>query len=173
METEKFDQKNSANFGRLVDGRLVKKLPLDVHSKAGMGCIYCQEVRGVMGSGKRHEAQFDIKCTDCYAKKLFRKPLSQLQAREALYSALYSDNFHAFVDGLIAVSEKKGLPLFHLWEENGGRFLKGKISGKKMKIPVMSSGQQHDLKGHERLSCASCNESWAPQCYGCHTEYDP
>jgi hypothetical protein len=29
------------------------------------------------------------------------------------------------------VSEKYGTPLFHLWEENGGRYLKGKISEKK------------------------------------------
>ena len=32
-ENEKFDQKKSTNFGRLVDGRLVKKLPLNFHSK--------------------------------------------------------------------------------------------------------------------------------------------
>ena len=36
VETEKFNKKNSANFGRLADNRLVKKRPLDVHSKAGM-----------------------------------------------------------------------------------------------------------------------------------------
>ena len=111
-ETEKFEQKNSENFGRLADGRLVKKLPLDVHSKAGMACIDCHTVRGVMGSGKRHEAQLDIQCTDCHAKNLFRKPLSQLQAREALYSALYPDNFHASADGLIMVSKKNGTPYF-------------------------------------------------------------
>ena len=172
-ETEKYEQKNSANFGRLADGRLVKKLALDVHSKAGMACIDCHTVRGVMGSGKRHEAQLDIQCSDCHAKKLFRKPLAELQAREALYSALYPDNFHTAVDGSIIVSEKNGTPLFHLWEENGGRFLKGKISGKKMEIPLMNSGQQHELKGHERLNCDSCHASWAPQCYGCHIEYDP
>ena len=42
-----------------------------------------------------------------------------------------------------------------------------------MKIPVMSPSQQHELKGHERLSCDSCNPSWAPKCDGCHIEYDP
>ena len=88
-ETEKFEQKNSENFGRLADGRLVKKLPLDVHSKAGIACIDCHTVRGVMGSGKRHEAQLKIQCTDCNANCFFLKPLSHLQAREAHYSALY------------------------------------------------------------------------------------
>jgi hypothetical protein len=94
-----------------------------------MACIDCQTVRGVMGSGKRHEAQLDIQCMDCHAKKFFRKPLSQLQAREALYSALYLDKFHASADGLIVVSEKNRTPLFHLWKENGERFLKGINSG--------------------------------------------
>jgi hypothetical protein len=25
---------------------------------------------------------------------------------------------------------------------------------------------------HERLSCSSCHSQWAPQCYGCHLEFD-
>jgi hypothetical protein len=25
---------------------------------------------------------------------------------------------------------------------------------------------------HERLTCAACHSQWAPQCYGCHLEYD-
>ena len=97
-----------------MDGRLVKKLPLDVYSKSGMACIDCHTVRGVKGSGKRHESQLDIQRTDCHAKKLFRKSLSQLQAREALYSALYPDDFHASADGLIVVSEKKDSPFSSL-----------------------------------------------------------
>ena len=52
-------------------------------------------------------------------------------------------------------------------------FFKRKNFRNKMKIPVMSPCQQHELKGHERLSCVSCNASRAPQCYGCHIEYDP
>jgi hypothetical protein len=64
-------------------------------------------------------------------KKLFGKPLAELQARDALYSAFYPDNFHTAADGSIVVSEKNGTSLFHLWEENGGRILKGKISEKK------------------------------------------
>jgi hypothetical protein len=52
-------------------------------------------------------------------------------------------------------------------------FFKRKNFRNKMKIPLMSPCQQHELKGHERLSCVSCNASRAPQCYGCHIEYDP
>ncbi|MBC8257892.1 MAG: hypothetical protein H8E38_02655 [SAR324 cluster bacterium] len=171
-ETDTVDLAHQQNFGRLADGRLVKKLPIDVHSRAGMACIDCHTVRGVMGTGKRHEQQLDIQCSDCHAKELNRKPLAELEPREALYSALYPDNFHTAVDGSIVVSEKNRTPLVHLWEKTGDRFLKGKVSGKKIKIPVMKSGQQHELKGHERLSCDSCHASWAPQCYGCHIEYD-
>lgn len=30
----------------------------------------------------------------------------------------------------------------------------------------------HDTE-HERLACAACHSQWAPQCFGCHMEYDP
>lgn len=30
---------------------------------------------------------------------------------------------------------------------------------------------QHD-EDHERLTCAACHSQWAPQCFGCHMEYD-
>ena len=31
--------------------------------------------------------------------------------------------------------------------------------------------QVHDA-AHERLECATCHSQWAPQCFGCHMEYD-
>jgi hypothetical protein len=30
----------------------------------------------------------------------------------------------------------------------------------------------HDDVRHERLTCATCHSQWAPQCFGCHMEYD-
>jgi len=30
----------------------------------------------------------------------------------------------------------------------------------------------HDAQ-HERLTCAACHSQWAPQCFGCHMEFDP
>ena len=33
--------------------------------------------------------------------------------------------------------------------------------------------EAHDDARHERLTCASCHSQWAPQCYGCHMEYQP
>ena len=32
-------------------------------------------------------------------------------------------------------------------------------------------GQPHGPE-HERLECATCHSQWAPQCFGCHMEYD-
>ncbi len=31
---------------------------------------------------------------------------------------------------------------------------------------------RHDDAEHERLTCNTCHSQWAPQCYGCHMEYD-
>ena len=36
----------------------------------------------------------------------------------------------------------------------------------------MILGQQNELKVDEKLSYESCYKWWAPQCYGCHIEYD-
>lgn len=33
------------------------------------------------------------------------------------------------------------------------------------------SDQPHGPE-HERLECATCHSQWAPQCFGCHMEYD-
>jgi hypothetical protein len=30
----------------------------------------------------------------------------------------------------------------------------------------------HDDADHARLECAACHSQWAPQCFGCHMEYD-
>ena len=34
------------------------------------------------------------------------------------------------------------------------------------------TGQSHD-PDHERLECSTCHSQWAPQCFGCHMQYDP
>lgn len=31
---------------------------------------------------------------------------------------------------------------------------------------------KHEDEAHERLTCNACHSQWAPQCYGCHMEYD-
>ena len=33
--------------------------------------------------------------------------------------------------------------------------------------------QQTQEPDHERLTCQACHSQWAPQCHGCHLEYDP
>ena len=32
--------------------------------------------------------------------------------------------------------------------------------------------EAHDDPEHDRLTCATCHSQWAPQCFGCHMEFD-
>ncbi len=32
--------------------------------------------------------------------------------------------------------------------------------------------EKHEDEAHHRLTCNACHSQWAPQCYGCHMEYD-
>jgi len=37
----------------------------------------------------------------------------------------------------------------------------------------LDAANHSDDTRHERLECSSCHTQWAPQCFGCHMEYDP
>lgn len=92
---------------RLPDGRLVERMPADVHYLAGMSCVDCHEAGDLMGDHGHARNQRDAveaRCTDCHA----RETASPGHGRE-----------------------------------------------------------------HARLTCAACHSQWAPQCLGCHMEYDP
>ena len=92
---------------RLGDGRHVKRMPSDVHYRAGMACIDCHSGAELMGEHTASPYGGDAvraTCTDCH--------------------------------------------------EPG-------------------PGHRGVMADHERLECATCHSQWAPQCFGCHMEYDP
>jgi hypothetical protein len=70
-------------------------------------------------------------------------------------------------------TERKGTALMHMGHSGTQRILHTKNTGKTLTVPVMGTGPQHTLNGHERLTCESCHAAWAPQCYGCHIGFDP
>lgn len=66
---------------------------------------------------------------------------------------------------------KGNIPLINTSFKNGKAIMFAKNSGKQFALnspaEICTNGPAHD-----RLSCSSCHSSWAPQCLGCHTEYD-
>ncbi len=183
-EVERVDQERIGDFGRLPDKRLVEKKTMDVHARAGMDCVDCHTVRGVMGSGKRGERQLDIQCVDCHGAVLPVRALRKPSSRESLYPALYAGQYFYTEDGKVAATSRHGTPLFHLREKTGPetalgrdpgvlRTLTGKVNHKEFRVPLIKQGPHHDQAGHQRLTCDSCHSAWAPQCYGCHIRFDP
>lgn len=70
------------------------------------------------------------------------------------------------------ITRKDSIPLINTYiNEDNSKVLVGKNSKKEFKLNppkfICEEG-----KAHDRLSCNSCHSAWAPQCVGCHTEFD-
>jgi len=141
---------NPAEILQLTDGRTVVKRPADVHHEAGMSCIDCHTSTGLMGGNDNtpHQQQaVDIRCTDCHKKESPQKELSTAHS---------------------------GTPLWHISKDkNGTVLLYPKLGGPALQIPSYTTESHPLSKQHQRLHCSACHSQWAPQCYGCHIEYDP
>lgn len=140
------DSLNGATL-RLADGRRVERKTADVHYAAGMGCIDCHTSVDLMGSAGNAQQQrdaVDIGCSDCHANTI----------RMAVATA------------------NKQTPLQHIEVRADSAWLHTKTSGRVLKIPPLDARFHADDIQHERLECSSCHTQWAPQCFGCHMEYD-
>lgn len=140
----------AAEILQLGDGRTVVKRPADVHHNAGMSCIDCHTSTGLMGGNDNtgHQQQaVDIRCTDCH------KNISPQKNPSTAHS---------------------GTLLWHIsQDENGITMLHPKLGGPALQIPPHTADSHPLQKEHARLHCSACHSQWAPQCYGCHIEYDP
>jgi hypothetical protein len=131
---------------KLPDGRPIERRPADVHYQAGMSCIDCHTSVGLMGSAgdALHQRQaVDISCADCH-----NNPNPNL------------------------TTERNNTPLRHIELRGDGAWLHTKNTGRVLQIPAMDPAYHTQDTNHGRLACAACHSQWAPQCFGCHMEYD-
>ena len=138
---------------RLPDGRPVERKPADVHYLAGMSCIDCHTGVGLMGIANHATHQrdaVDISCTDCHQNN--RSPMG-------------AANFLA--------TEKNHTRLSHIEQRTDGLWLHTKNTGRLLKIPNLDPSHHAEDTDHDRLECVTCHSQWAPQCFGCHIDYDP
>ena len=81
--------------------------------------------------------------------------------------------FAANADTRFLATAKNGTPLWHIELRGDGAWLHTKNTGRVLRIPAPAPLHHDGDPSHERLACATCHSQWAPQCYGCHMEYDP
>jgi hypothetical protein len=70
------------------------------------------------------------------------------------------------------VTGKNATPLWHVELRDDGAWLHTKNTGTILAIPAADPAHHAQDKNHERLTCSTCHSQWAPQCFGCHMEYD-
>ena len=154
---------------KLDKSRFYYELPADIHhSKGGLDCIDCHSEVGVMGDGKKHlhmEDALDISCQDCHNPTF--QPSSDYP-KAAMLSAL---NGNIPLAKEIAVTAKKGTPLYNVAKDGNKIVMYRKRDGKKLNIAKLSKEPYHNLAIHKRLECSACHSKWIPSCYGCHEVY--
>lgn len=159
---------------RLADGRAVENRPADVHYRAGMSCIDCHTSVGLMGDAgdaKHQREAVDIACTDCHGKGAPRLALQDWPPE--LASMKKHVPFDAGAATRFLATGRNGTPLWHVELRSDGAWLHTKNTGRVLRIPDPAPENHGRDTAHERLNCSACHSQWAPQCYGCHMEYDP
>ena len=158
---------------RLPDGRHIERMTADSHYLAGMGCIDCHTSAGLMGGvgNAQHQRQaVDIRCSDCHDN---RNPTVGLDDWPVeLASARKRIPFNASESSQFLTTGINGTPLWHIELRSDGAWLHTKNTGRTLKIPVADPARHAQDEDHQRLTCATCHSQWAPQCFGCHTEFD-
>ena len=159
---------------RLADGRPVERLSADVHYLAGMSCIDCHTSVGLMadaGEANHQREAVDIACTDCHGGGGSRITMQDWPPE--LSGMKKHVPFAASATTLFLATEKHGTPIWNVELRDDGAWLHTKNTGRVLRIPEPAPRQHGRDPSHERLTCAACHSQWAPQCYGCHMDFDP
>jgi hypothetical protein len=162
-------------LGYLPDGRLVESIHRDVHHQAGLSCIDCHTTRDVMGPTGHfnHGSEaVDIQCADCHDNRQPR--ITESDWPEDLRAQLGRLPFSRDPQRRFLTTKRRGTPLWHIEVRADGRkFLHRKVNGGSLAIPPLTQVSHPDDGHHDRLTCSTCHTQWAPQCHGCHMDYDP
>ena len=154
------------------DYRVFKYIQEDVHHKLGLSCIDCHNSYELMGDGNYYAHQEDqntISCEDCHFEvKSNTSVFAELDNESAIIASM---RFEDAVKREFLVTRKRNIPLINTAVRNDTNYFYSKNEKSRF---VLSSPSEECTRGiaHDNLSCASCHSSWAPNCIGCHNEYD-
>ena len=159
-------------FRTLQDKRVFEFITADVHHTAGLECIDCHNSYELMGDGVSylHEEQaVKTRCEDCHFEN---------NPNTVTYSELDSAMIKIFdlrkydhIDKKMIKAKDSEVTLMNTFFENDTAWMVGKNSGKIHPLNPPASICTGN-EAHESLTCSSCHTAWAPQCIGCHNEFD-
>lgn len=171
-QLETIPDKERSFYRELQDGRIFIKAPEDVHHQLGMDCIDCHNSYETMGDGNVYahkEEQVKIACEDCHFETIPKsKNFAELTREEQkiirLREGLSEKNRYLTV----SASDKA---IINSFIKNDSAFIKTKNSNSTFSLSapanVCSRGD-----AHSEVTCTACHSTWAPQCIGCHNEFD-
>jgi len=165
----------------LFDGRPGCQVTPDVHQAAGLGCTDCHLHTELMGDGQLHahqEQAVEVSCASCHGPASSANEATWAEVDDPITATLLSRRGQTRPGNERVRRGARGTPLWNLRPAAVGTSdstdwtLSRKADGKAMPVPVTPSDADHQLAGHQRLSCSACHAAWAPMCPECHTSFD-
>lgn len=169
-EVEPAQETPAAERVALPGGRVAVRVGPDVHQAAGMGCVDCHLHTEVMGDGTvrgHKEEAVEIRCETCHGPDAPEDAWGRVE--EPVTVILLRLRGEARPPEEPVRLGSRGTPV---WSVRGTRLFP-KNGGGPLTIRPTPADANHQLRGHERLSCSACHASWAPTCTTCHTRFDP
>ncbi|MEE4297163.1 MAG: hypothetical protein V2J20_11185 [Wenzhouxiangella sp.] len=175
VDAHVLDENHPNPLGYLPDGRLVESIHSDIHHQAGLSCIDCHTTRDVMGPTghfSHGSDAVDIQCADCHDNQNER--ITETDWPDDLRGQLGRLPFAPSAERQFLTTARRGTPLWHIeLKADGSKILHRKVNGGRLPIPPLTQASHPDNGYHDRLTCSTCHTQWAPQCHGCHMDYDP
>jgi hypothetical protein len=159
----------------------------DVHFERGMECVDCHTSIDVHGDGNIYPAtvyQVEITCYDCHGTpKEYPWELPVGYGTPVILEGskgIYKDGIKEYL-----LTSRGNVKANWIREEDKA-YVFSLYTGEKHEIPLLKDIKANDtfktqqgkvamsiIHEHiEKLECYACHATWAPQCYGCHMQYD-
>ncbi|HHT9104246.1 MAG TPA: hypothetical protein ACFYD7_12765 [Candidatus Wujingus californicus] len=159
----------------------------DVHFERGMECVDCHTSIDVHGDGNIYPVtvyQVEITCYDCHGTpKEYPWELPVGYGTPVILEGskgIYKDGIKEYL-----LTSRGNVKANWIREEDKA-YVFSLYTGKKHEIPLLKDIRPNDtfktqqgkvamsiIHEHiEKLECYACHATWAPQCYGCHMQYD-
>lgn len=138
--------------------------PPDLHHTSGMHCIDCHTLTDVMGDGNIFgvkELAIEIECEDCHGN--LDRDSTFFGSRGTLLR-----NLSRKPDGSVILTSKV-TGKEHLVKQV--REVIDEASPHYNRRASMAMTKEH-IKGEGGLECYACHSSWAPNCFGCHYQFN-